>query len=159
MRIYWDVLKLIVKWINNPRTLLTVAKSNKRLYTFIKNEVCLCFEKGYLKWKNNDGMILCFARGWYYNNHLEYERNFKNNIFEGIQQYWFLNGQLSYKSRYKNGKKDGVQLSWYLNGKLHYKQYYKNGIMEGRQLSWLEDGELISESYFVNGCIKTTTES
>ena len=151
IRVNWDVLKLIVKCITDPWTLLTVAKSNKRLYNFVKNEVCLVFKKGLLEWNTNDGSNRKFVRYWYDDGKPKFDENYVNVDYDGVQQYWYDNGKLMYKYNYVNDKKEGVQLYWYQNGQQMSKRNYIRGKKEGIQQDWNPSGQLWYEDNYVNG--------
>ena len=102
------------------------------------------------------------------------ERNFKNDILDGLSKKYYRTGQIELEYNYKSGKehglcknydkdgklklkynfkeakKEGLCISYYSNEKIELEYYYKNDKLDGLCKNYDEDGKLEFENYFKN---------
>ena len=106
----------------------------------------------------------------------QFERNYSNDILNGLYKEWYSNGQLKVQATYNNGQLEGSFNRYYSNGNKRvegryaenvrvsvYKEYYKNGKLklsynyspigkfEGKQTRYRMNGFPLSEYTYYEG--------
>ena len=64
---------------------------------------------------------------YYYDGHIEYEKNYKNNKLEGKLYYYYDNGQINYEESYIAGVREGKWISYTRDGKIKWEDNYISG--------------------------------
>lgn len=80
------------------------------------------------------------SEGWYSNNQISYQCNFRYGILNGPQYQWHSNGQLNLEENYKDGIRDGSRYCYYMNSELVRETCYK-------------DNKILYDLYFLRNTI------
>jgi antitoxin component YwqK of YwqJK toxin-antitoxin module len=92
----------------------------------------------------------------YFNNNIEVEAYYKNDLIEGVEKQYYINGNPSVETHYTKGKKNGKVTSWYSNGYIRESGAFVNDMFDGEWVNYDERGMLVGEGSFVNGTGKRT---
>ncbi|MAD61168.1 MAG: hypothetical protein CMH49_06625 [Myxococcales bacterium] len=144
-----------------------------------------CQEKAVLYGKLNQEVVCYLPKKvkhgphtkWYPKSEFkQFERNYNNDILDGLYKEWYSNGQLKVQATYSNGQLEGSFNKYYSNGNKRvegryaenvrvsvYKEYYKNGKLklsynyspigkfEGKQVRYRMNGFPLSEYTYYEG--------
>ncbi len=66
----------------------------------------------------------------YPNGQKQFEINYKDGKYEGLQTGWYENGLKIGESNWKDGKPEGLVTEWYENGQKKSEGNYKDGILQ-----------------------------
>jgi antitoxin component YwqK of YwqJK toxin-antitoxin module len=93
----------------------------------------------------------------YFNNNVEVEAYYKNDLIEGIEKQYYQNGNLSVETHYIKGMKNGKVTSWYSNGYVRELGAFVNDMFDGEWVNYDNRGLLVGEAFFVKGAGKRAT--
>ena len=93
-----------------------------------------------IKGKIPDGVV----KGYYENEKLQTEVNYKDDKREGIGKRYYESGELQAETNYKDGKQEGIGKWYYKSGKLDSEENYKDGKQEVIGKEYHKSGKLFS---------------
>lgn len=76
---------------------------------------------------------------------LEYQNNWKDGVFDGLQQHYNLDGRLDWECTYQNGLRNGPYKTYYDTGKLMQEQNWANDKKNGLDRVYFPNGQLREE--------------
>ena len=88
------------------------------------------------------------------NGQLEFRKNYKNGIQDGLYEEYYENGQLKQKGNFKDGTYDGLQEWFDENGKLRDKGNFKDDKEDGLWESFNEYGNLTKTEEWKDGVLQ-----
>ncbi|MDD3875604.1 MAG: toxin-antitoxin system YwqK family antitoxin [Bacteroidales bacterium] len=135
-------------WENGDKKLEYSLKSGKKNgieYGWFQNNRLQC------QFEYKDGLLNGKAVTWYYNGNKESEEFYINNKLNGISTFWSETGILSIQKEYKNGILDGIFKEWYDNGQLKVDGLYSNELFHGTWGYYDPRGIKVGEGQFEKG--------
>jgi protein SCO1/2 len=89
-----------------------------------------------------DGVRDGWARAWYGNNQLAYERYYWRGKEDGVHRGWWQDGRARFVYHYHDGLIEGTAREWFPNGLRYREFHYAAGQESGSEQMWYADGRL-----------------
>lgn len=147
----------INNYIVNEGNYKSGVKDGKWVYYFLpkftpkENEINIEFiNKNYRKIKlieyfnygKKDGEYICFSN----NGLINYKKNYKKNLLDGISIKYTENGNVNYIYNYKENKLDGMNISFHSNNIVELISFYESGNPIGEWELFDNNGNLLCKS-------------
>jgi len=79
------------------------------------------------------------------------ETEYRDGVRDGWARAWYPNGQLTYERQYRQGKEVGAHRGWWPDGREHFVYHYGDGLTEGTAREWFPSGQLYREFHYAAG--------
>jgi hypothetical protein len=76
---------------------------------------------------------------------------YRDGVRDGWARAWYGNGQLSYERLYLRGKEDGEHRGWWPDGRVRFLYHYRDGLIEGTAREWFANGVRYREFHYTAG--------
>ncbi len=76
---------------------------------------------------------------------------YRTGMRNGWARAWYGNGQLSFERHYADGREDGEHRGWWPDGRARFAYHYRDGLIEGTAREWFADGSRYREFHYAAG--------